>query len=460
MKRDSQDKEFRRLQQEYEKSLEEGRYPVFDSDEYVDLAQYYYERGESQKAKEVVDAAMVAFPDSDTPVLFVARYTMLETGDMAEAERMMESVSDKFSLDYVFDRAEWLVYSDRTEEADALLTERFESVCGEGEVADYAEDTCRFFLNFHRPDLAKAWAERMPNLSSARSVLLAAEVDRMGDDWEGCRDKLSALVEKDPFCCAGWIDLAKIHFDFGNNTEAGEACDFALAIEPNNPDAMLIKGDVLARLGNAVEAEKCYRRYLDVYPASPAVINQLVVTLGMQGNENLPKLLPLIKQAEEYVNMKYERNIYADLLQTEAFVHSSLNQLDQALACVNKLRELDCLDDDEIELVRAQVYMQCGKQLESCLVYDMLLRRSKWRIDLMERISLCLYDGGFYEIGNFELNQTLASHPESEYTAVLLAMKALFARACKNKDEYKTYRDQAMMKDEHTAQGIFDMLEK
>ncbi len=459
MKRDSQEKELRRLKQEYEKSLEEGRYPVFDPEEYADLAQYYYEHGNALKAKEVVDAALVAFPDADAPLLFLARYTMLETGNLVEAESIMERVSDKFSLDYAFNRAEWLIYSERMEEASTLLTERFDSVCGDEEVEDYAEDACRFFLNFNRVDFARPWLERMPDSSSTRYVLLAAEVDRVGDDWNECRDKLSALVEKKPFCCAAWVELARIQFDLGNNAEAGEACDFALAIEPDNMEAVLVKGDVMARLDNAAEAEKLYRRYLDEYPASPAVINQLVITLAMQGDEKLPELLPLIKQAEAYVNIWFERNIYAELLQTETYVYSALNQLENAMKCIGKLYDLGCHDMDELDLLRAQVFMHCGKQLEACLVYDMVLRRNKWRIDIMVRIALYLYEGEFYEIGNFELNQTLALNPDSEYTAELLALKAIFAHACKNMEEYEVYRDRAMMKDEQAAQRILKFLE-
>lgn len=458
MKREDQNEEFDKLRQEYENSIREGRYPVLESDDLTDLAQYFYERGDVAKAKEVADVALEMYPGADAPTLFMGRYVMLEDGDMDKARQLLESVADKTSLDYVFDMAEWMAYSKRMDDANALLEQRFDTVYGEGEIADYAEDACRFFLNFQRVDLARPWLTKMPSDESARYALLAAEVDRMGGDWEACRKRLAELTEKDPFSLAGWTELAKILFDLDRQQEAGEAADFALAIDASSPDAQLIKGDIMTRLGNNDEAEKYYRLYLDANPASPAVLNQLAVVLAAKSEDNLPESLKLVKRAKGFVNKRFESQGYADLLQTEALIHNAMGNADKALACVDKLEALKGKDSEDVELLRAQIYMHNGKCLESCLIYDMLLRHTQWRIDLTVRIALLLFDGHFYEIGNYELNQALLTHPETEHTAELLALKAVFAYVTKNTADYESYRAKALAKNESVANIIFEMI--
>lgn len=458
MKREDQNEEFGKLRQEYENSIREGRYPVLESDDLADLAQYYYERGDVAKAKEVADVALEMYPGADAPTLFMGRFVMLEDGDMDKARRLLESVADKTSLDYVFDMAEWMAYSKRVDEANTMLEQRFKTVYGKGEIADYAEDACRFFLNFQHVPHARRWLAKMPDIGSERYALLAAEVDRMGGDWEMCRKRLAVLTVENPFSLAGWTELAKILFDLDRQQEAGEAADFALAIDANSPDAQLIKGDIMARLGNNGEAEKYYRLYLDANPASPAVLNQLAVVLAAKSEDNLPESLRLVKRAKGFVNKRFEKQGYADLLQTEALIHNAMGNADKALACVDRLAAIKGKDNEDVELLRAQVYMHNGKSLESCLVYDMLLRHAQWRIDLTVRIAFLLFDGHFYEIGNYELNQALATHPEVEHSVELLAIKAVFSYAVRRMEDYEAYRAKALAKNESVANVILEMI--
>ena len=459
MKREDQNAEIRKLQQEYEDSLKEGRYPVFDSDDYADLAQYYYEQGLNKKAREVVDTALTVYPDADMPLLFLARYTMLEENDMEKSKEILDRVSDKFSADYAFGKAEWLLYSGRSEEAVILLDERFDDVCGERETADYAEDACRFFLNFRQVNNARLWLDRMPDKTSRRYQLLAAEVERVDDNWEACAKMLSDLVDKDPFCCTAWVELAKVQFDLDQIQEAGESCDYALAIEPDNLDAVLIKGDIMNRLGNLEEAEKCYRSYLAEYPSSPGVINQLALTMISRDEHNLDKALPMIQKAKGYVNHNFEVSQYADILQTEAYIYCCMGNMDKALDDIETIRKLKCRDDDELDFLRANVYLQNGKQLEACLVYDRILRQKNWPLDMVVRVGVCLFDNRFFEIGNYEMDQALKMHSEEEYTAELLAIKAIFAFACRNMEEYEHFRKKALEKDEARALAILQILD-
>ena len=131
MKRYSNDREIRKLQEEYENSQKENRYPKFGAEDFADLAQYYYENGEPDTAKEVADTAQSVYPHSDPVTLFFVRYAILEENDMEKAGELLESIADKSSDDFVFDKAEWLVYGKRADEASRLLADHINLVWGE-----------------------------------------------------------------------------------------------------------------------------------------------------------------------------------------------------------------------------------------------------------------------------------------------------------------------------------------
>ena len=70
--------EFKELLDTYENAMQAGAPPFLDTDDLVDLADYYNNIGESDKAVEVVEHALELYPDATLPNVFKARQALME----------------------------------------------------------------------------------------------------------------------------------------------------------------------------------------------------------------------------------------------------------------------------------------------------------------------------------------------------------------------------------------------
>ena len=64
--------DFKELLESYEAAMQVGEQPFMDSDDLVDLADYYNNIGESDKAVEVVEHALELYPDATLPNVILA----------------------------------------------------------------------------------------------------------------------------------------------------------------------------------------------------------------------------------------------------------------------------------------------------------------------------------------------------------------------------------------------------
>ena len=51
-------KDFKNILKQYEEAEKHGTYAMLDSDELVDVAEYYYNNGNAQRASEIIEEAL------------------------------------------------------------------------------------------------------------------------------------------------------------------------------------------------------------------------------------------------------------------------------------------------------------------------------------------------------------------------------------------------------------------
>lgn len=69
-------KEFKAILAKYENADKPNA--VLSTDEYADIAQYYHEAGDDDKALQAARTAVEIYPGSVAPLSFLARYEILE----------------------------------------------------------------------------------------------------------------------------------------------------------------------------------------------------------------------------------------------------------------------------------------------------------------------------------------------------------------------------------------------
>ena len=102
----------------------------------------------------------------------------------------------------------------------------------------------------------------------SRALGEAAVRQLAAGQWSAARDLLRRIVQDDPANTGGWLNLAAALRGLGQNDEAMQALDQALAIEPRNARALLEAASAYQGRGNSRTAAAVYRTALESIPAN------------------------------------------------------------------------------------------------------------------------------------------------------------------------------------------------
>ena len=289
--------EFRNLLDGYEESVKSG-HPVFmDADDLADIADYYHFMGANQDADETIDYALSLYPNATLPNVFRAREA-LTAGDIDKAKECVEQIENKEDPEYQYMQAELLIAQDKVEEADQFLREYFSTIPPD-EYQDFVMDVSNIYNDYGLNDKAYEWMMRTKgDDSNDFKELMARTLFGLGK-YKDSERIFNELLDKNPYSTRYWNALASAQFMNEDISNAITSSEYAIAIDPKNPEGLLSKANGLYQLGNYDEAILYYNRYLEV----------------AQPDDIVPQ-------------------IYQEL----ALCHSSLHHLDEALAYINKIQ--------------------------------------------------------------------------------------------------------------------------
>jgi tetratricopeptide (TPR) repeat protein len=163
------------------------------------------------------------------------------------------------------------------------------------------------------------------------------------------------LLDKDPYSTRYWNALASAQFMNEDFSGAIVSSEYAIAIDPHNPEGLLSKANGLYQLGNYEEAVLYYNRYIDV----------------AQPDELVPQ-------------------IYQEL----ALCHSSLHHLDQALAYIDKSQELESNPVDML-VMKGHIYLENDNIPMAEKMFKDAITRSHNAPIILLRIIVSLYDNRY-----------------------------------------------------------------
>ena len=392
-----QSRHFQRLLHRYEKAVAEGHVPYLEADELTDIAEYYMTGKQDAKANQAIRAALKMHPDSVDPQIFLARQKMFY-GQLDEARSIIDSITEQDDLEVVYVRAELLIKEGHPEEASDFLLQQM------GQMQDcldtYLYDCAAIFMDYDQWEMAGEWMVRLRDFcpDHLRLPIMEAEI-RMGlDDYEEALTMLQKILDDEPYNSEAWNLLAETHIALGDYAEALEAADFALAINPQDNNAVLMKGNAYMHDDQMGAAIVYYTKYLEVQPDDLSV--QISLCICYTGEERYKEVLPLLEKAERYARELPDRE--ADLpqiLQMRAFALSRLDRLGEALAALEKAREAG--DESlswKFDLTEADIYLHCRqtKKAESCFMAA--LEKSPERGDTLFNIAVSYSNEGYYSI--------------------------------------------------------------
>ena len=380
--------DFKELLESYETALQAGERPFMDADDLVDLADYYNYHGEGDKAAEAIERALDLYPDATLPNVFKAREALM-MGDNELAHHYAEAIGDKDDPDYHYLTAEILIAEGHIEQADLYLRRYAKSV-NEDEWEDFIKDCANLYVDYGVNDKAYQWMMRSKgDDSSDFKELMARTLMGLGK-YKDSEKIFNELIDRDPYSSHYWNALATAQFMDEDYSNAITSSEYAIAINPNDPDGLSSKANGLFRLGNYEEALEYFRRLENLMPDDDVILldeGVCLVNLGRH-EEAVSYLEHALSVADEESEVLPQ--IYLEL----AFCYSSMKQPSKALEMIDATMELPG-DTTDLMVIRGHILLENGMLEEAEETFKDAIRQSDNSPSVLLRIIVSLYDNRY-----------------------------------------------------------------
>lgn len=257
-----QSSEFHDLLHQYEESGLE-HLADFSSADLTDLAEYFHSIGDMDQALKIIDSAIAIYPGAVGPLIFRARTALVKDGNPMMAYYYADLIDDKTDLDYYYIQAEIMVYNNEAEKANDYLLGKYEEV-NEDDRQDYLLDVATLFADYELWDYADSWSQNYEDKDESDYLELQGRLMSVRQEYDKAEEVFNRLLDRNPFSTAYWNLLACTQFYAKDFQKCISSCDYALAIQPENADALLTMANALFYVGNIKDAVANYVHYMTV----------------------------------------------------------------------------------------------------------------------------------------------------------------------------------------------------
>lgn len=441
--------EFRELLRDYESAVSAGEGVFMDADDLTDIAEYYQMNGRYEDADIAIGHATAIEPTS-LSVLNYQIHSALQDGDTERAQEYLQMIMERESPEYIFCKAEILVAQNRVDEADEFLRSVYSDVEPD-EVQDFVLDAADIFTDYGQGEKAMEWMMRArPENTDDFKEMMARTMFGLGkyDDSERI---FNELIDRNPFQKRYWHALASTQYMKEDYSASVTSSEYAIAIDPNDPEGVLAKANALFRLENNEEALKYFERYSQMVPDDEyAMMHQGVCLINMNRyQEAVDRLKKTLEMCGE------ESELLVDVYQELAFAYGEMHDLDSALYYIDKTDALDC-DHEDMMVIRGHILLNNDRPEEAERMYSTALKRSGNDPHIMMRIIVSLYDNKFMEAA-YKMFKMLFAGVDDSWTEGYAYM-ALCCWDSGRYSEFMEYLQKACQKNPQEARMVLSML--
>ena len=379
--------EFREILESYEASVEAGDSPFMDADDLVDIADYYNYRGDADRAIDVIEYALELYPHATLPNVFMARQALMD-GDFDEARRRADEIEERDDPDYHYLMAEILIAEERIDEADQYLRD-YGTTIDDDEYEDFVRDCANLYIDYSVSDKAYEWMMRSRGDNSDDfKELMARTLFGLGK-YKDSERIFNELIDQHPYSKTYWNALASAQFMNEDYSSAVTSSEYAIAIDPDDPEGIFSKAHGLFRLGNYEEACKYFERFDRMAgPDATALLYQGACLISMNRQQEATEVLRRGLQATD------ETDLQVQLCEELAFCYSSMRQPDKAIEVLDKTLQMPC-DHVDMMVVRGHILLENDDIIGAEKAFKQAISDSDADPGVLLRIMVSLYDNRY-----------------------------------------------------------------
>lgn len=386
---------FRNLLQQYEASLESGSPAFMDADDLTDIADYYQMTGDNGRAEATVDFALRIYPGSLFPLVFKTRKA-LDNKNISLAEEYYEQIKDKNAFEANVLHAEIILCGGDMVAAEQELLhiyENLEDMDMDAETDDFCFCAAEMFFDRNEGKHASEWLARIDDQEATDVRELRGKISFLLERYKEASDIFQRLLDEDPYSEYYWNMKSTADYMNQDYESALESIDYALAINPDTPEALITKANTLFTTKNFEEAIKYYRKYLQFAPDDDfAVINIAISFCSLRKTEAAKHFFCWLIKHADGCNPKNVLRAYQEM----ALILNDENNVDEAIRFLDESKKYGD-DDTETEIMKGHIYLSNGMVNESHSQFIKAFSMSEDYHNTLIKIMMSMLDCGCYD---------------------------------------------------------------
>lgn len=352
---DEDDNELDELINRFEKYIQTGEYTFFDSQEIIEIIEYYIGWMDKEMVQKAIETGLEYFPDSPEILLKKAEFLAKQNYTL-EAMKILNDIESKLHNNPDFLLAKGDIYA-QMGLSDQAITEYLKIL-----KTDYPNKELIYniigseYLMQNKFQEAIHYLKKSAEINSVNNPALYkiyfcyGELDKLHD----CIEYFQSIIDESPFNSEAWLYMSFCYFDLKDFENALESINFALAINPSDLLIVLKKSDILKKLNRYDEAIELLKDTLDKDVQNGYLSNILAETYNEVGD---------YQNAAHYFHQSLHLNSKdsrAWLGLAESYLH--LSQDNEAISCIQQA--LQHSNDDPI------THLEAGKLYVALEFYE------------------------------------------------------------------------------------------
>lgn len=251
-------RELRDIIERFESAQREGITPYLDSDQYLEIAEWYMNNKMEEEVNNLLDAAIEIHPN-DRSILQLYTTILIHNNELVKARNIIENLAlEENSLEIKQLSIDLLAHEGKESEALDILDEL--------SVQDLSIPRCLevsclcFNVQFYKESIQ--WAERVLKLDEDNEEALSLICESYGGLKEDKKviKVANRLLDINPYSAIYWSELARAYSNLDQLDKALEACDFAIVADESCEEPYAIKGRIYYQLENYEAAIEGYSK--------------------------------------------------------------------------------------------------------------------------------------------------------------------------------------------------------
>jgi len=444
--------EFKNLLKKYQQSKSQGKHLYFDSDDFVDIAEYFLQNDDVNQALEVAEEGLRLHQNEES-LLSVKVNSLISLSQFDEAEIILESLHSETDHDVYYFHAQILCGKYQEYERAKQLFDQWldieldECSGGEGEHEDI-ERKREAFLHvvlsmidmidsnhaglYIQPVVERYMKDCAPLDGNDLDVDIAHACHESG--LIQLEIKLyTQFLDNNPYMPQGWAYLGALQSIEGRPEEAVDSAEFALAINPSDPQGLIIKAHSYHSMGNYTEAIKAIRKYIEL--TGDQYFNVLLANSLMRVGEK-EEASRLLKDASQLVTKRIkEKEVRSEYRMYIADAYMAGGYYKEALHHIRLALRYNP-DDVDMLLQEALCLVKTKSVKDAISLYDHLVENSegKEQFRLSMAAATDLLANNYVYASNYFFSKAakIKEHPDHVKTYIYLAHCCFFMKMPEN----------------------------